>query len=321
MDLKLTYLPLLIILGGVVEVFSQIPKPTVDDSAQRAESERRIAAERALRMRNMREFDTTMKPLTQPRTSVPAPPTIDKETAERIQAARRLSAADVTRYGDFLKSDKAGIFKLLPDHDCVAKNVIRTDGSCKDFIMASSSFSFRTRGYIHTYYHDLGLNNGEIFSNAFFSQGIFVSLGDVPVEDVTKSHDALKFIVDLQPASDTQSARTMASNLKSGVDSGGFTYSAALTPVENTTYALRSIAYGLANSLSPVTETTPSSELRFHTLSLDKRADVIVVFRIIRKGGDGSLTIVWKELDRKEAPKIKFGKGEAFADFKAGIEQ
>jgi hypothetical protein len=33
------------------------------------------------------------------------------------------------------------------------------------------------------------------------------------------------------------------------------------------------------------------------------------------------LTIVWKELDRKEAPKIKFGKREKFADFKPDIAQ
>ncbi len=83
---------------------------------------------------------------------------------------------------------------------------------------------------------------------------------------------------------------------------------------------------GRSLTISPIRyrqypEKTSAGELRFHTLSLDKRADVIIVFRIVRKAEDGTLTIVWKELDRKEAPKIKFPKGEKFADFKPDIAQ
>ena len=312
---KIVSLPLLIIVAAVGNLLGQIPQPSTE-SAERREAERRIEAERELRMRNMREFDTTMKAINKPRTSVPASPTIDKETSERIQLARRVDVADRSRYSEFLKSDKSGIFKLLPDYDCVTTNVVRTDGNCKDFVMASSSFSFRTRGYIHPYYHDLGFNHGEIVSNAFFLQGIFVTLGNVPIEDVTLSHDGMRFIYDLQTASDPARARTTAARIKAGVESGGFTYSDRVKPAENITFALRSVAYDLANSLPIISENTSSSELRFHTLSLDKRGDVIAVFRIVRKGEDGSLTIVWKELDRKEAPKIRFRKGEKFADFK-----
>jgi hypothetical protein len=319
---KLIYLPLLVFFAAVADLHGQIPQPpNANAEQQRREAEQRIEAERRLRMQNMRDFDTTMKALNRPRVSVPAPPTIDKETSERIRIARRVDAADHARYSEFLKSDKTGMFKLFPDYDCVTKNVIRTDGNCKDFIMASSSFSFRTRAYSHLYYHDLGYNHGEIFSNAFFSQGILVSLGDVPIEAVTPSHAGLKFIFDLQTASEPAEARSTAARLKAGIDLGGLTYSSRVTPAENTTYALRSVAYNIANSLPPVTDTTSANELRFHTLSLDKRADVIIVFRIVRKAEDGTLTIVWKELDRKDAPKIKFPKNEKFADFKPDITQ
>jgi len=311
----ITCLSLIVIFVAVADLHSQIPQPT-DNSAQRREAEGRIEAERKLRMQNMREFDTTMKALNRPHATVPAAPTIDKETGERIRLARRVDAADQSRYNEFLQADKTGIFKLFPDYDCVTKNVVRTDGDCKNFVMASSSFSFRTGIYAHPYYHDLGFNHGEIFSNAFFSQGILVSLGDVPIQDVTPNRDGLKFIFDFQTATDPDAARKMAARLKAGVEFGGFTYSSGVRPAENTTYVLRSIAYDVANSLPALSETTSIGELRFHTLSLDKRADVIVVFRIVRQGSDGSLTIVWKELDRKEAPKIKFSKGEKFADFK-----
>jgi hypothetical protein len=318
---KIVFLPLLIIFAAVFDLHSQIPAPpNVRAEQQRREAEQRAEAERKLRMQNMREFDTTMKALNRPHTSVPASPTIDKETAERIRLARRVDAADRARHSEFLKADKTGLFKLFPDYDCVTKNVVRTDGNCTNFVMASSSFSFRTGAYVHPYYHDFGFNHGEIFSDAFFSQGIITSLGDVPIEAVTPDSNGLKFIVGFQPASDPGEARSAAARFKAGIDSGGFRYTSRITPSENTTYALRSIAYNIANSLPPVTETTSMGELRFHTLSLDKRADVIVVFRIVRKGGDGSLTIVWKELDRKEAPKIKFSKREKYVDFKPDVQ-
>ncbi len=319
MNRKVLCLLLLGVFAFAADLHGQIPQHTPDDS--RSEAKRRSDEERSLRMRNMREFDTTMKPLTQPRPSVPASPTIDKETSERIRLARRVDAADHAQYGEFLKADKTGMFKLFPDYDCMTKNLVRTDGNCQDFVMASSSFSFRTGGYIHHLYHDMGFNHGEILSNAFFSQGIFVSLGNVPIENVTPSHGGLKFIYDFQTATDAGGARKTAARLKAGVEFGGFTYSDRVKPAENTTFSLRSVAYGLANSLPTVSETTTISELRFHTLSLDKRADVTVVFRIVRKSEDGSLTIVWKELDRKEAPKIKFAKGEKFADFKLDVVQ
>lgn len=313
-------LPLMVIFAAVGDLHGQgLPQFDQRSEQQRLEAERRMAAERE--RRNTGEFETATKTVRPPERNVPAGPTIDKETSERIRLARRVDAADYSRYGEFLKADKTGLFKLFPDYDCVVKNVIRIDGDCKNFVMASSSFSFRNLGYAHPYYSDLGFNQGEIFSNAFFSQGILVSLGDVPIDDVTPSREGLKFIFDLLPASDPGEAKKMAVKFKAGLENSGLRYSSSVTPAENTTYALRSIAYNIANSLPAVSDETSMSELRFHTLTLDKRGDVIVVFRIVRKGADGSLTIVWKELDRKEAPKIKFAKGEKFVDFKPEIVQ
>ena len=311
--------PLIIIFAAVIDLQGQ-GLPPFDQRAedQRRETERKIAAERE--RRNTGEFETATKTVRPPERTVVAGPTIDKETSERIRLARRVDAADYSRYSEFLKAEKTGIFKLFPDYDCVVKNVIRIDGDCKNFVMASSSFSFRNLGYAHPYYSDLVFNQGEILSNAFFSQGIIVSLGDVPIGDVTLSRDGLKFIFDLPPASDPGHARQTAVGFKAGLEDNGFKYSSSVRPAENTTYALRSIAYNVANSLPAVTEMTSLNELRFHTLSLDKRGDVIIVFRIVRKGADGSLTIVWKELDRKEAPKIKFSKGEKFVDFKPDVQ-
>ena len=300
---RIKYLSLSVIFAATVSIQTQTPQDAIE-------------AERELRMRQMREFDTKKTIKKGPEASLSAPPTVDKATGERIRVARRIDAADIARYNEFLRRDNTGIFKLFPDFDCVAKNVIRIDGDCKDFVFASSSWSFRKVGYSHPYYHDLGFNHGEIYSNPFFAQGILVALGDVPIEGLAVSEKGLKFLLDFEPAPDPAKAKNAATKLSAGIESGGFKYASHLGPSENTTYALRSIAYNLANTLPSPSETTSTSELRFHTLALDKRADVIVVFRVIRKGVDGSLTIIWRELERKEAPKIRFSKGERFSDFK-----
>lgn len=321
MNQRTLFLALAVIIFGAGAQYGQIPPPDNSADLQRMDAEKRIQAERDLRMRQMRELDTAMKAKKPPERTVAAGPTIDKATSERIRLARRIDAGDYARYTEFLKGEKTGIFKLFPDYDCVSKDVIKVDGNCKDFVFASSSWSFRTVSYSHPLYHDLGYNHGEIYSNAFFSQGILVALGDVPIENATQDRAGMKFLIDFEIASDPAKARNAAVRLKTGIESGGFTYASHFTPAENMTYALRSISYNIANSLPPVSDATSMSEMRFHTLAMDKRADEIVVFRVVRKGADGGLTIVWRELSRSEAPKIKFAKGEKFVDFKPETPQ
>lgn len=143
-----------------------------------------------------------------------------------------------------------------------------------------------------------------------------VPLGDIPIDQITLAHPGLKFLVDFHPARDTATARLSAQDFLRGHDSDGYRYASTLQVTENSTFALRMIAYKIGNSLPPISDKSTMTELRFLSLALDKRADLIVAFRIIRKDANGSITIVWKELDKKEAPKIKFAKGEVLADFK-----
>jgi hypothetical protein len=74
-----------------------------------------------------------------------------------------------------------------------------------------------------------------------------------------------------------------------------------LPVADNTTYALRSIAYQgtIMRSIQTLT---------YNELDVDKRRDVIVVFRVVKRDADGSVTILWKELSNKNAPKLKENK-------------
>lgn len=52
----------------------------------------------------------------------------------------------------------------------------------------------------------------------------------------------------------------------------------------------------------------------FLQLVSDKRIDLLVAFRIIREDEDGSVSILWKEISRQNAPTIKFADNEEMTD-------
>jgi hypothetical protein len=60
--------------------------------------------------------------------------------------------------------------------------------------------------------------------------------------------------------------------------------------------------------------------MMFLCLSFDKRLEMIVVFRILGRVVFVCLSIVWKELKRKDAAKIKFGKREVLKDFRSDLK-
>jgi len=58
-----------------------------------------------------------------------------------------------------------------------------------------------------------------------------------------------------------------------------------------------------------------SGNLKFINLNyVDKRMDLIVAFRVVGRETNGSVTILWKELNRLDAPKILFAKNEKLSD-------
>lgn len=268
------------------------------------------------RMRDMRSQEEFLRAITRQRPTIPIEPKLTSEERDRVLRLRAVSSLDAGRYEGFLKREKSGIFKLFPDLGCVSKNVIRITGKCEHFVPMSSSFTFRTNAYSDDIYHDIHFENDRILSKSFFSQGIFGVIGDEPIEGVTLAHPGLRFLSDFPSATDPKMAARDAAQLQAGVDSGGYRYADHVIPRENVTYALRMIAYRLENGLKPLSDETTMNEMMFLSLAFDKRVDITVAFRVLTRDEYGGLTIVWKELDRKNAPKIKFGKSQVLRDFR-----
>lgn len=227
-------------------------------------------------------------------------PLYRKPTGKELKAVeprRELFA----KYADFLRQPNTGLTKLIDDKGCAqnTKVVVATD-NCLQYTMpgAGSSFSFRTQNYRIPRLADLTFTDKSFQASGILLHGIFVNIGDVPLEQVTLQTKGLKFLVDFQPEPDYEKGRAVDLKLVEGIRAEGFFYRRGLFIVENTTFALRSIAYD-GKYYRAVNRVT------YNEFNYDKRKDVIVVFRIVEKDEAGNVTILWKELREKDSPDIK----------------
>jgi hypothetical protein len=227
-------------------------------------------------------------------------PLYRKPTAKELKAVEPRRELFV-KYAEFLHQPETGLTKLIDDKGCAenTKVVVATE-TCLQYTMpgAGSSFSFRTETYRIPRLSDITFTDRSFQASGVLLHGIFVNLGDVPLEEVTLQTRGLKYLTDFQPEPDYQKGKAVDSELTKGVRKDGFLYRRGLYIVENTTFALRSIAYG-GKYFRAV------KNLTYNEFDYDKRKDVIVVFRIVEKDAAGNVTILWKALREQDSPKVK----------------
>lgn len=239
----------------------------------------------------------------------------EKKRREKILAPR---AEDLLKYKNFLQQPKTGIFRLLPDFDCETKYLVRTDGQCANFVIFGSAYSFRDKGYSDADFHDISFKREFLVSDSLMTQGIFVSLGDASLDNLSLTSNGLKYLTEFKPETDRQLVEKQFTTIRNGMQNNGYSYSDKIKPEENVTYALRVVAYKYKDKdgFRFRKETMSAEEVKFLSLKYDERKDVLLVFRIIEKNSDGGLTIIWKELQREDSPTITFQKNEKLRDIK-----
>lgn len=224
-----------------------------------------------------------------------------RKKASKEQKRRLLPRAeDAAQYEQFLAEPRTGIFRLLPDSGCDDHTlVIKADENCLNQIPESSFYSFRENEHAQKILSDVRLANNHLISDGVFSQGILVNLGDVPLENVTTATDGLRFLNDFAPQTSSKEARRQYLQMANGVEADGFEYKKRVPVVENATYGLRVIAYkgSLFRSFRG---------FYFDLLAGDKRIDLTIALRVVRRDEDGGVTIVWRELARRSAPRLQF---------------
>ncbi|HQU85758.1 MAG TPA: hypothetical protein PKY59_21660 [Pyrinomonadaceae bacterium] len=211
-------------------------------------------------------------------------------------------AEDVAKYAKFLAQENVGIFRLLPDLGCQDNAlVLKVDEVCMNEIPESSFYSFREDEHTSEWLADIRIKENNFITDGMLSQGFIVNLGDVELERTGVNSKGFKFINEYTPSDLSRDATRQSVEMLKGINVDGYTYRKILPAVENNTYALRVVAYR-GNIIRSY------RGFLFDLLSGDKRIDLTVAFRVIRKDTDGSLTLLWKEIQRKDAPKLKFPK-------------
>jgi hypothetical protein len=207
----------------------------------------------------------------------------------------------VAKYAEFLRNENSGIVKLSAFEKC-SKNgeVVSADEDCVKYKIpgGGTSFSFRYGAYRIQRLADLILQNAVLKSDGLLQQGIMVDLGKKPIESVDLSTEGLKYLVNFMPAETLLDLKAADQKLLKGIESDGFLYRLGFYALAEHTFALRSIAFQ-RNVVGPL------SNPKFDEFQIDKRDDVIVVFKVVEVDFAGNVTIVWHELARRDAPKIK----------------
>ncbi len=205
------------------------------------------------------------------------------------------------KYRDFLDDDNTGLTRLVADKGCSENpNVISAAEECLKYSMpgGGSSFSFRTKNYRLDRLADITYTNNSFQATGNFLHGIFVNIGDTPLKNVTIQIKELEFLVGYTPPTNLKNAKRANEIFSKGLIFKGLIHRRALYIQENTTFALRSIAFR-GKQYRAVAGVT------YNELDFDKRRDIIVVFRIVRKSDDDSITILWKILVEKTSPRLK----------------
>jgi hypothetical protein len=118
---------------------------------------------------------------------------------------------------------------------------------------------------------ELRLKDG-MFSAAitYSSIALLVCLGDVSLDEVSVNSSAIAPLDNLNPPFDFYEAQDLRKRFAVGFRLNHLLYRSSLPAAVNATYALRSTA--------------------------NRRADLLITFRVVREHGDNSLTILWKKL-------------------------
>lgn len=207
----------------------------------------------------------------------------------------------LNKYALFLHQSNTGLIKLNSDSSCAEDSgIIAAKESCLQYSMpgGGTSYSFRVESHRISRLADLTLSKNVLKSDGILQHGILVKLGDIPIEEVTLQTKGLQYLTNFEPITNVENLANFDQQLIKGINADGFIYSVGFYVRNQTTYALRSIAYkgAVMRSVKGVS---------YNELDFDKRKDILVVFRVLEIEPNGNITLIWKILSEKDSPTLK----------------
>ena len=311
----LTLMPIAVIMIAATAL-SQVPNrtPVFDptrDGSPRAQliydqQMRQIEAERnSARFARLRQRSVNANPYSGLVYVGGYDPAISKEARNYILK----SLPDSAKYLDLSKTSDSKLILLLPERECTAQVDInkRMDHyirACPFNYLPGQAryFSFRQNNYSDRKYADIGFTGDWMFSFGIFNQGIFVDLGDEAIDKIRPDSTALTELRAVRHSPDIKTADSEFKRFEDGTVIDGKLYRNTAKIEIGRTYGFRVIAYKTDHKESNKTE---KGQVSWPLIINDKRDDLIGVFRVIDRGPGGELVLLWRELGRTSAPKIK----------------
>jgi hypothetical protein len=200
------------------------------------------------------------------------------------------SAADELKFAEFLRLPDTGLMRMFPP---VRRRVVSVtdleDGFRPGFSAHASLYSFSKakhgnclQGYVDP---RLGWAELRLLSGRFIagftgeSLGVLVALGDVPLETITADTFGVTGLTNIIPPADYLEATSLSRRNRAGFEMERFRYGSSLPVVPDTTYVLRSTS--------------------------NKRADLLVAFRVVRLDEGDGVTLLWRKLKSYPKPSWK----------------
>lgn len=185
---------------------------------------------------------------------------------------------DLRLYADFLRAPDTGLIRLLPREKFDSPS--NTDDKRAIVIRGGGAYYSFTR-LTHEYgkANDLELQRNEFqVGFAGFNFGFLTNLGDVPLENISSETSVVVPFAAYQAPREETLARAEERRFDLGAEIEGVPVKRTVPVKLNSTYLLRSINY--------------------------RESDVLVGFRVVRIDSDGSVTILWKLLQKYETPNV-----------------
>jgi len=200
------------------------------------------------------------------------------------------STEDGQQFADFLRLSDTGLIRMYPPgRRRVVSLADLATGRRPGFGAYASLYSFskQKHGNGLNGYVDPRLGWGELrlinsrFITGFTGEalGVLVALGDVPLEIVTPETYGVDGLNNITPPADYFEAASLSRRNRAGFALERFRYGSSLPVAPNMTYVLRSTS--------------------------NKRADVLVGFRVVRVDDGGGVTLLWRKLKTYPKPSWK----------------
>jgi hypothetical protein len=293
---------LLLLLAGSSTLTAQTPEPPPDPRDPRpawirVNEEKRREFEKTLPPNPNGEGGWVPRGNPAERRADESDDAITETASEEYQSKYGVSPDYRKKYQPFLNQLNTGIVRIFPNKNCGgrARTVtvaelercadvppVNDGGSIWSFRCSTENFNDCRRGQNV----DLKYKDGMFLSGNGVVQGVMVDIVGAELSISLAKHKAFKFLKKYHPARSLPEIAGRDKALAAGIAAeGGYVFSNRLPAKLNSTYILRSVLY------------------RYHEkgqLAPPKLGvDVVVAFKVVEKEPDGSLIVIFLELDRQ----------------------